>query len=479
MRRLRPSTFTLLLALTAGLAAASSIRGQELGAFRTAAIDLDLVLDYEREWLDGRAGLTVENWADRPTAEVSLMIGRLMRVEAVTDERGDPLPFEQEVTVFEGWTLRQVNAARVALPEPVAPGDSVRLTVRYAGHLVGATETGMRYVRDHLDPAFAVLRAEAFAFPEVGVPSLAALRSRPRRPFRFSARVTVPDTLVVGTGGEVVERRVAAGRATYEIRGRAPVPFLNLTVAPYHVHEQGGVRAYLLPGDPARARVLLQTVNRALTWLEARYGPPPRPPEFSLMEVPPGYGAQAHLDAGIMFEGSTLDTKRDRAHLYHEISHLWNRPDAEAPSPRWNEGFATYLQDRMSAELDGGDLLESRASLASSVCRRAAGRESVRKTPLADYGREGMTDWSYSVGALLFHALHGLMGPEALDAAYREIYQSSRDGTVSVPRLEEAFASEDPSAVDVFSDWVHTPRWYERLCGVHDGDLERLVEAYR
>ncbi|MFO8174272.1 MAG: hypothetical protein R6T96_08305, partial [Longimicrobiales bacterium] len=315
---MKSSTFTLLLALTAGLAAASSIRGQEPGAFRTAAIDLDLDLDYEREWLDGRARLTVENWADRQTAGVSLMVGRLMRVEAVTDERGNPLPFEQEVTVFEGWTLRQVNAVRVALPEPVAPGDSVRLTVRYAGHLVGATETGMRYVRDHLDPAFTVLRAEAFAFPEVGVPSLAALRSHPRRPFRFSARVTVPDTLVVGTGGEVVERRVAAGRATYEIRGRAPVPFLNLTVAPYHVHEQGGVRAYLLPGDPARATVLLQTVNQGLNWLEARYGPLPRPPEFSLMEVPPGYGAQAHLDAGIMLEGSTLDTKRDRAHLYHE-----------------------------------------------------------------------------------------------------------------------------------------------------------------
>lgn len=473
------STLTLLLALTTGLAAASPVCGQEPGRFRTAAIDLDLDLRYEREWLDGRARLTVENWGDRPAAEVPLMVGRLMRVEAVTDGRGDPLPFEQEVTVFEGWTLRQVNAARVTLPKPVAPGDSVRLTVRYAGHLVGATETGMRYVRDHLDPAFTVLRAEAFAFPVVGAPSVAAMRSRPRRAFRFSARVTVPDTLVVGTGGEVMERRVADGRATYEVRGRAPVPFLNLTVAPYQVHEHGGVRAYLLPGDATRAAVLLRTVDRALTWLEARYGPLPRPPELSLMEIPPGYGAQAHLDAGIMLEGATLETQRDRAHLYHEISHLWNAPDAEAPSPRWNEGLATYLQDRMSAELDGEDLLEPRAARASSVCERAAGRASVRETPLADYGREDMTGWSYSVGALLFHALYGLMGPEPFDDAYRDLYQSSRDGTVSVPRLEEAFVSADPRAAEVFSDWVHTPRWYERLCGVHDGDLERLVEAYR
>lgn len=29
----------------------------------------------------------------------------------------------------------------------------------------------------------------------------------------------------------------------------------------------------------------------------------------------------------------------------------------------------------------------------------------------------------------------------------------------------EAFVSENPRAVDVFSDWVHPPQWYERWGG--------------
>ena len=52
-----------------------------------------------------------------------------MEVEAVEGPHGEALPFDQDVTVFEDWTLRQVTAVRVTLPAPVAPGDSIRLTV--------------------------------------------------------------------------------------------------------------------------------------------------------------------------------------------------------------------------------------------------------------------------------------------------------------------------------------------------------------
>lgn len=447
--------------------------------FRLAALDLTVDLDYERPWVDGRAVLTVENWTAEAASQVPLLVGRLMRVEAVTGESGAEVPFDQDVTVFEDWTLRQVTAVRVHLPEPVPAGDSTRLTVHYSGHLVGATETGMRYVRDHLDPAFSVLRAEAFAFPVVTAPSLAVYRQLPRRPFRFTARVTVPDTLVVASGGEVVERTTNDGRATYHLRSRGPVPFLNLTIAPYRVLERDGIRAYLLPGDSARGPELLETIREALSFYRSRYGELPRPPAFSIMEIPDGWGAQAHLEAGIMLEGASVATHRERRHLYHELSHLWNAPDAEAPSPRWNEGLATYFGERVAAELDGTDLIEARSSLAESVCRRVRGSEGVRSTPLAEYGTERLTGWSYSVGALFFHVLHGVMGPERFDAAYRRLYQSTKGGEVSVDDLEQAFEREDPRSAAVFEDWVRSVRWHERLCHRSEGDVQKLIEGYR
>lgn len=447
--------------------------------FRLAGLDLTVDVDYDRQWLDGRAILTVENWADGPAAEVPILVGRLMRVEAVEGPDGGALRVRQEITVFQDWTLRQVNAARVSLPAPVPPGDSVRLTVHYSGHLVGATETGMLYVRDHIDPAFTVLRSEAYAFPQVGTPSLAAVRSVPSRSFDFVARVTVPDTLVVATGGETIDRVAAQGRATYLVRSRRPVPFLNLTVAPYTIFEHGGVRVYVLPADTAHGQELLATIDRALAWFRARFGELTRAPEFSLMEIPDGWGSQADLDAGIMMEASALREVESRPRLYHEISHFWNAPDAEAPSPRWNEGLAVYLQDRVAADLDGADLAAARGARARSLCHRAAQDAAVRTTPLADYGARRMTDWSYSVGALLFVVLDGVMGTESLDTAYRAVYQGAKDRTISLEELEATLTRADPRARAVFEDWVHTTRWHAKLCGGDRTALEAVVASYR
>ncbi|MFO7892209.1 MAG: hypothetical protein R6U63_00625 [Longimicrobiales bacterium] len=479
MQYLRMFLVAALIPGALGAQAAAPQTGMESVPFRLAGMELELTVDYGRQWLDGRATLTVENWTDRPAPELTVAVGRLMQVETVTGPDGAPLPFHQEVTAFQDWTLRQANFVYVELPGPVAPGDSVPVTVTYAGHLVGATETGMRYVQDHIDPAFTVLRAEAFAFPQVTGPSMASTRTVPRRTFPFSARVTVPETLVVATGGETVNRTTADGRATYDVRSRRPVPFLNMTIAPYEVYEHGGIRLYLFPEDTARGPELLQTVTRALDWFRARYGELPRAPAFSLMEIPDGYGSQAHLDAGIMIEASALAPEESRAHLYHELSHFWNAPDAETPSPRWNEGLAMYLQERVAMELDGSDLGRAQAAMARSVCRRARESEAVRTTPLEAYGKADMTRWSYSVGAVLFHVLDGVMGSAALDRAYRGLYQAEKSGTVSVQELEAAFTRVEPRTQAVFDEWVHTAEWYDTLCVEHGGHLDAVMAGYR
>jgi aminopeptidase N len=310
----------------------------------------------------------------------------------------------------------------------------------------------------------------------VGEPSLAALRATPRRDFAFELEVRVPDSMVVAAGGLPSGREAADGRASYRFRSGRPVPFLNVTVAPYRVFERGGIRAYVLPADSARGPGLLDAIERSLQWLTARFGELPRPPAFAVMEIPDGWGSQAQLDAGIMIEASALRRVEDRRALYHELSHLWNAPDAELPSARWNEGLATYLEHRLAADLDGGDAQSSWSAIAQSVCRRVVATPALRATPLADYGGAGMTGSSYSVGALFFAVLHGVLGAERFDAAYRSLYQASRASSVSLAALEASFVRADPRARRVVDEWVRTTRWSERLCPA--ADLVGTVRAY-
>jgi aminopeptidase N len=79
---------------------------------------------------------------------------------------------------------------------------------------------------------------------------------------------------------------------------------------------------------------------------------------------------------------------------------------------------------------------------------------------MADYGRIEMTDYSYSVGALMFYTMYRLMGHQAfthLIGAYYQRYEAAGGGTDDFVRLAEQLS---PVSLDrVFDDWLYSTRW--------------------
>jgi hypothetical protein len=406
------------------------------------------------------------------------LLNRLMSVSRVTDPRGVDLPYVQDVVVFDDDSIRQVDAVHVSLGRPVPPQDSVTLVIRYHGFLVGYTETGSLYIRDHVDHDFTIIREDAYAFPVLGQPSWTANRSIPREPFAFQARITVPSDLVVAMGGtpEAPARRDSLVDWTYA--GGEPVPFLNITIAPYRVLENGDTRIFYFPADSDGARTVARAVTQALARYTGWFGPLGHDARLVIMEIPEGYGSQASLSAGIM---QTADVFRDRTQLrqlYHELSHLWNVPDRDRPSPRWNEGLATFLERRMAADLDGwadwGTELTRTTESLMHRCRELGGCDTI---PMAVYGAAGLTDRSYSTGMLMFYALYQVLGPTAFDRAYRGFFQRYRLTGGRTADLAAAFDSVDSRSERIFADWMFSARWFTRLGGGET--MGRIVDGYR
>ena len=316
--------------------------------------ELDLRVDYGQGGVSGSETLLLKNVSDRPAAVVPLLLNRLMSVSRVTGPNRAELRFHQDVVRFEDDSVLQVTAAEIALPRPVPPGDSIRVVVHYGGHLVGYVETGSLYIRDRVDSAFTILREDAFAFPALGVPSRRINRAMGfDHPFSFTVRVTVPAGEVVATGGEPLEPVRTDSLVTWIYRTRTPAPFLNIAIAPYRTLTRSGLRIFYFPEDSAGAGMVDSAVAGAMARFSAWYGPLEHGGDLTVIEIPEGWGSQASLAAGII---ETADAFRDRAQLpqlYHELSHLWNLPDRERPSSRWNEGLAMFLQWRVAAELDG------------------------------------------------------------------------------------------------------------------------------
>ncbi len=443
---------------------AANGRTYQTPAWVQSGLDLDIAIDYERPAVSGTATLTLVNGGKQPMREVPLLLNRLMSIREVRDAAGRKLALKAAVTVFEDDRLRQALFARVLLPRPVPHGRSLSLTVAYAGALSGFVEAGNLYVKDRIDRQFTILRDDAYGLPTLGVPSEEANDGRVRGPFRFRARVTVPEGQVVATGGRLVDRRSSSGRTTFEFAGDS-VPFLNVSIAPYRVVNAGNITIYALPADEPHAAPLADATRRALARLESWYGEV-RMPGLTIIEIPDGFGSQASLTAGIILEAVAFRDRDRLRDLYHEVTHFWNVADLERPSPRWNEGLAMYLQYRIAEDLDGfagtGQALER---MRTRVCD-ASVLPALRATPFVEYGRNNMTDSSYRVGLLMFSALDRIVGREKLDAGLRAHIQGhAKEGTTTAQLVDSLSAAARP--IDLggfFRDWMFTTGWADPVC---------------
>ena len=362
-------------------------------------LDLDLRVQYERRTVGGVAELTLRNAGQGQIREVTLLLNRLMRVRDIRRD-GQRVPgFTQGVVAFTDDSARKVNEVRVPLRSPLVPGDSVTLRVSYAGVLAGYAETGTTYIKDHVDRSFTIIREDAYAFPVVGQASWAAFRAQPRRDFTFVAKVRVPVGQVVAASGIAERPARAGGDVIWSYRSNAPVPFLNITIAPYGVMQGPGARVFHFEEDSLGARRVVRAVTDARRLLTEWYGTLVDTTSLAIMEIPRGFGSQASLSGGII---QTQDAFRDPAELrqlYHELSHLWNAVDVDVAPPRWNEGLATFLQYRISEALDGWTDWTGVTDQVDARIRRRCGADAVcDSVALSDFGRRGITDLSYSVG---------------------------------------------------------------------------------
>ncbi|HVP14078.1 MAG TPA: hypothetical protein VMS88_00960, partial [Terriglobales bacterium] len=372
-------------------------------AFVPRHLDLTVTLDYDASRLSGSATYELENWTRHPASRVSLLLNRLMLATGVRDAAGRRVPFDQDVRRFEDMPMRQVTQVVVHFARPVPPGGRATVRIDYHGNLTGYEEVGWLYVHDHIDTTFTILRTDALAFPDVGGLSDAANRSAPRASFVYDASVRVPARLVVATGGRPTRIGHDDGTVTWRYQSGRPSPFLNLCIAPYDTLSRGAVRVFYFPADSAGGRRLMSAAESAMATYRRWFGPLRETPEVCVSEIPDGWGSQADAVGGIIQSAAAFRDRHRLFELYHELSHLWNVEDTDSPSPRWNEGLASFLENLMMEELDGWT---RRAAADSSTIvwlkGRLAADTSLSRVPLVDYGRRSMTDWSYSVGGILF-----------------------------------------------------------------------------
>jgi hypothetical protein len=446
--------------------------------FRLRRYHLEVRIDYAAERVEGVARLTLVNASSTAASEIPLLTYRLMPVESVSDARGRPIPTTQRVVAVEDEPKRQVNFARVLLPEPAAPGDSLTIHVRYGGYLLGYAETDSRYVRDRIDPQFTFLRDDGLGFPMLEYPSKVVNRKVESPAFDYVAVITVPDSLWVANGGRLRERRTAEGLATFVYENVKPAWRMDFAIAKYRTLRRGELSVVFFPQDSVGAERVLTAAGRSLELYTDWFGPLPGGRQFTVIEVPDGYGSQADVSS-ITQTASAFRHPDARRQLYHEISHFWDVPPGEPLSPRLNEGLATYLEYYTADVLDSLKILDARLEVVREwLAQIARQREDLRTHPLKDYGRVHMTDFSYSTGVLFFAGLRELLGTEGFRAVIRECHTRHGERGGTLEDFVGVIRTVAPTSLARFlEDWIYTTGWVDAV--VETGSMRELMDRYR
>lgn len=453
--------------------------GQTTDRPRLEPIDYHLAIsiDYPRETLTGTARVTVVNRDRRPAQEVSLLLYRMLRVESVANGEDRPLEFRQEVASFDDFPQLQVNHVRVTLPRPLEPGDSAVIGLRYAGYLAGYAETGMAYVQDRIDPAFTILRTDAFAYPEVGYPSFAANTGWDNRSFHYEIRVTVPDSLRVANGGRLVALIRQPGLATYVYRDIRPAWRIDIAIAHYGELTAGGSKVFYFPGDSIGARRVLSAVLRSMKLFTDWFDPLVGDTGFTVIEIPNGWGSQADRTSIIQSAAAFQDSSRV-PEVYHEVSHLWNAPSTDSASSRWNEGLATFLESAAAVALDSAADDQLIPSLVHRLETRYSTHPEYATVPMVDYGRRMITGLSYPTGGIMFYLLDRLVGRVSFGRIVGGFYrQYAASGATTGEFAAYAVAVGGPPVCALFRDWLLTVEgWGKIKAGVAPA---ALIANYR
>ena len=430
-------------------------------------------LDHATQRLSGSATYELENWTTKPANRVSFLLNRLMQASAVRDGATASLRYAQDVVRFRDVPMRQVTQVRVTLPRPIPGGGRTTVRIDYTGNLVGYTEVGWLYVRDRIDTAFTIIREDALAFPVIGGVSDEANRKRPRREFTYDASIRVPARYLVATGGALTRTPHDDGTVSWRYVSAGPSPFMNVSVAPYDTIAEGGVHLFHFHEDSVGARRTITNAQAAMQLLTRWFGPQRTTLNLTIAEIPDGWGSQANLVGGIIQTANVFRDPSRSGELYHELSHLWNARDTDAPSPRWNEGLASFLQDLLRERVDGwAGRHASETRTLAGVRTRVAGDPLLRTVPMLDYGQRGMTNYSYLVGALMFATLYDLVGEEQFDRIVGGYYQKFTNGGSTRDFMTFAQQSSSRNLDAFFADWMLTPRWVELAAAATSvGDL--------
>ncbi len=434
--------------------------------------DLDIKIDYQKRKLFVTSELTILNETGKEISNIPIILYRLLKVTSIVID-GEPITYSQEVKSFDDFDVLQVNAINIKLVKPIPIGISKKIEIKYEGSLLGYSETGMSYIKDHIDFNFTILRPDCLSYPILGKPEFSTLKSISSQNFDYKVKVSVPESLFVVNGGILISKISENRSTTFIYKSIKPTSQIVITISKYEVLKTDKISTFYFTKDSTKSKkvhkVLLNTFDLYSKW----WGDLKGENTFSLIEIPENYGSQA-TESYVIQTASAFNDENQLRQLYHEISHLWNVKSTDKYPTRWNEGLATFIEYKAIQKLEKRNVLDKEAVRFYEIIKTD---KKYSEIALIDFGERNVTDRSYQVGFLFFYILHQVVGEETFNQIIKSFYQEYYlPGATTNEFVQHLKANSKLDLNKLCNDWIYSTNYNNYL--KKNVSISELVKIY-
>jgi len=449
------------------------------------SVDLDLTADFAAKTLRGRARLKTEG-----AGEALVLDTRGLTIRSVSAS-GKPLPFSL------GETKGVLGA-----PLSVAVKGAADLTVDIE-YETAPDAAALQW----LAPPQTAGKKLPFLFTQgqaILTRTWIPTQDSPGRRQRYTAAIHVPAGMRAVMSAEDVSQpneRDAAGLSVYRYKMDHPIPPYLIALAVGDIaFKPIGTRTgvYAEPSVVARAAAEFVEVDQMIAAAEKLYGAY-RWGRYDLLVLPPSFPFGGMENPTLTFATPTvLAGDRSLVSLVaHELAHSWsgNLVTNATWNDFWlNEGFTTYIEQRIMEELRGKPYADmhrqlGRQDLAQGIADAGGPQAADTRLQLDLTGRdpdEGTTNIPYEKGAAFLQTVDSVVGRERLDAWLRAYFDQFAFQPMTSERMvafmhEKLLRPGEAEKIDI-NAWIHDPGLPANapvINGVLFAAVDKQVEAWK
>ncbi len=461
MTMLRLFPLLALLLMTLPVHARDPHSYANLDQVRVSHLNLDLLVDFEREQLRGFADLTLD-WR-QPDARTLVLDSRELSIGQIWVTGSDgPWRAAQ-------WALGESDPLFGQALTIELPGQPKRIRIEYH---TAPTASGLQW----LAPELTASGRHPFLFSQsqaIHARSWIPIQDAPAVRFTYDAQIRTPAGVLARMSAANDPRDAADGR--YRFSMTQPIPSYLLAIAVGELEFRSlGARSgiYAEPALIEAAAHEFADTEQMIEVSESLYGPY-RWGRYDLLVLPASFPFGGMENPRLTFLTPTV-IAGDRslvALIAHELAHSWS--GNLVTNVDWNhfwlnEGFTSYVENRIVEALYG----KRRADMERVLSQRSLHQELAELPPVDQHlvidlhGRDpddGMSAVAYDKGHWLLHTLEQRFGRELFDPFLRNWFDRGAFASVDTDDFVRFLRAElmDPHpgrfSAEELNAWLYQP----------------------